>query len=88
MENKSKHNGWSNYNTWRVALEAVDFDQFTSDNLASEEDIKNIVEQAVFGEYEMSTGSCLVEDFARSFISEVDFAEIAETINSDLKVEA
>ena len=88
MENKSKHNGWSNYNTWRVALEVVDFDQFTSDNLASEEDIKNIVEQVVFGQYEMSTGSHLVEDFARSFISEVDFAEIAETINSDLKVEA
>jgi hypothetical protein len=48
------------------------------------DDLKEIVEDVVFSQYELGNGSHLVEDYARAFISEVNFYEIAEHINEEL----
>ena len=77
-----KYNGWTNYATWRVNLEIIDGIEFEVKMCA--EDIKEIVEDVVFSQYELGNGSNLVEDYARSFISQVNFYKIAESINEEL----
>ena len=77
-----KYNGWTNYATWRINLEIIDGIEFEVKTCA--EDIKEIVEDVVFSQYERSNGSHLVEDYARSFISQVNFYKIAESINEEL----
>jgi hypothetical protein len=46
------------------------------------------VEDVVFSQYELGNGSHLVEDYARSFISEVNFYEIAQGINEELELQS
>jgi len=78
-----KYNGWLNYATWRVFTDTlIDIEwehKVTANNL------QEIVEDIVFSQYEMKNGSFLVEDYARVFIESVDFEEIAENINFDIK---
>ena len=78
----SEYNGWSNYATWRVNLEILGDIEF--ENVVSADYLKEIVEDVVFSQYELSNGSHLVEDYARAFISEVNFYEIAQSINEEL----
>jgi len=49
--------------------------------------LKEIVEDVVFSQYELGSGSHLVEDYARAFISEVNFYEIAQRINEELELQ-
>ena len=78
-----EHNGWTNYATWRVNLEIIDAIKFEVKTCA--EDIKEIVEDVVFSQYELgTTGAGLIEDYARSFVAQVNFYEIAESINERL----
>lgn len=76
------YNGWTNYSTWRVNLEILGDIEFEEPVTA--DDLKEIVEDCVFSNYEMKSGSHLIEDYARSFLSEVNYYEIAETINAEL----
>jgi hypothetical protein len=46
--------------------------------------LKEIVEDVVFSQYELGNGSHLVEDYARAFISQVNFYEIAKLINEEI----
>ena len=78
----SQYNGWSNYATWRVNLEILGDIQF--DEHVSADYLKEIVEDCVFSNYEMHNGSHLVEDYARSFISNVNYYEIAKLINEEI----
>ncbi len=67
------YNGWTNYATWRVNLEILSDIEFEESVTA--EDLKEIVEDCVFrGEKN------LAEDYARAFLSEVNYNEIAEAI--------
>ena len=77
-----KHNGWSNYATWRINLEIIDGIEIETKMCAAT--IQEIVEDVVFSQYELGNGSHLVEDYARSFISQVNFYKIAESINEEL----
>ena len=77
-----EYNGWTNYATWRVNLEILGDIEF--DEQVSVDYLKEIVEDVVFSQYELGNGSHLVEDYARAFISQVDFYEIAEHINEEL----
>ena len=78
-----KYNGWTNYATWRINLEIIDGIEFEVKTCA--EDIKEIVEDVVFSQYELgTTGAGLIEDYARAFISQVNFYKIAESINEEL----
>lgn len=77
MEN-TNYNGWSNYATWRVNLEILGNIEFESE--VSPDDLKEIVEDVVFTN---KSGGGLIEDYARAFISEVNFYEIANGINEE-----
>ena len=80
-----EYNGWTNYATWRVNLEILSDIEF--ENKTSADDLKEIVEDVVFSQYELGNGSYLVEDYASAFISEVNFYEIAKSINEELELQ-
>jgi hypothetical protein len=80
-----EYNGWTNYATWRVNLEIIDGIEI--DTIICAEYIKEYVEDVVFGQYELGNGSHLVEDYARAFVSEVNFYEIAQRINEELELQ-
>ena len=80
-----KHNGWTNYATWRINLEIIDGIEIETKTCAAT--IQEIVEDVVFSQYEMQSGSHLIEDYARSFVSEVNFYEIAQSINERLELQ-
>ena len=82
---KEKYNGWTNYATWRINLEIIDGIEI--DTIICAEYIKEYIEDVVFGQYELSNGSHLVEDYARAFVSEVNFYEIAQSINEELELQ-
>ena len=50
-----KYNGWTNYATWRVNLEIIDGIEI--DTITCAEYIKEYVEDVVFSQYELSSGS-------------------------------
>ena len=79
MENR-RHNGWTNYETWRVnadILSDVEFDE-SVDALMLQE----FTESMVFDNY--TETNSLIYDFAKSFLSEVNYYEIADSINHDI----
>jgi hypothetical protein len=90
MEN---YNGWANYATWRISLEFDFSSMFNSlrdvcdfagsaDAHDLSEALKNHTEDYL---RETGSGPCL--DYALSFVSDVDFYEIAEHILMDYKEE-
>ena len=74
-----KYNGWTNYATWRINLEILDYIEF--DDEVTPDSLKEIVEDTVFAN---ETAKGLIEDYARAFIDSVNFYEIAETINKEI----
>jgi hypothetical protein len=74
-----EYNGWTNYATWRVNLEILGDIEF--ENKMSADDLKEIVEDCVFNN--TVEKDCLAADYARAFISQVNFYEIAEHINEE-----
>jgi hypothetical protein len=80
-----EYNGWTNYATWRVNVEIIDGIEI--DTIICAEYIKEYVEDVVFGQYELGNGSHLVEDYARAFVSQVNFYEIAQRINEELELQ-
>ncbi len=77
---KEKHNGWTNYATWRINLEIIDGIEFETKMCAAT--IKEIIDDVVFSQYD-GTNS-IMYDYASAFISEVNFYEIAQSINERL----
>lgn len=75
--NKETYNGWTNYETWRINLEM--FDGLDSDdfNVNNPNDLADILEDQANEILECSPELAL--DYARSFISCVDWKEIAES---------
>ncbi len=87
MNKKETYNGWSNYATWRINLEIVD-GIYWSDKDTTFEDIasltlylKDTVETCVIGDGPDSTN--LVVDYAKAFIDEVNYFEIAQKVAED-----
>jgi hypothetical protein len=102
MEN-TKHNGWTNYATWRVNLEIFD-GAVAEDFLVYEEDwsedldkvaheLASILEEhAEMAIYESSqateqSGNGLAYDYAMAFINDVNWYEIAGSMLEDYKEE-
>ena len=74
-----KHNGWTNYATWRVNLEIIDgYDWYECEHVDADY-VKELVEDAVFGTL-IGNGNGLVESYANAFLSEVNYHEIAENL--------
>ena len=75
-----EYNGWTNYATWRVNLEILGDIEF--EETVTADDLKEIVEDCVFNN--TVEKDCLAADYARAFIQQVNFYEIAEHINEEL----
>jgi hypothetical protein len=80
-----KYNGWTNYATWRVHLELLG--DIVFEDPVTVDELKEIVEECIFSNYEIYSGSHLVEDYARSFISNVNYDEIAKYINEEINIQ-
>ena len=75
-----KHNGWANYETWRVNLEL--FDGYDPAGVAiTAEELEEIAEDYLSFGVDTSNGPCLALDYARAFLSNVNWYEIARHIN-------
>ena len=78
-----EYNGWTNYATWRVNLEILGDIEFEETVTAAQ--LIEIVEDCVFNN--TVEKDCLAADYARAFIQQVNFYEIAEGINSELDLQ-
>ena len=78
-----KHNGWTNYATWRVNLEIIDgIDWYECEHVDADY-VKELVEDIVFSQHEES----LMSDYANAFLSEVNYHEIAENLINEAQNE-
>lgn len=82
-QQKETYNGWTNYATWRIALEW--FDDFNPDKYEREPSelagvLQSYVEQTL---EDTSVQSQIVLDYALAFTSEVNWYEIAEHLIDD-----
>jgi hypothetical protein len=83
------YNGWSNYATWRVNLEIFDGFDPTSyfSNLCADDayglgqSLKQYAEEVIFECSEVPEG--LAQDYARAFLDEVNWHEIAKHMIDD-----
>ena len=79
METTEKYNGWTNYATWRVNLEL--FDGLYSDmggEKVTAESCKDYAEEVV-----SESGEGLALDYARAFLANVNWHEIADHLNEE-----
>ena len=77
MKNDQTYNGWTNYATWRINLEV--FDGMHSDidgEKVTAESCKDYAEEVV-----SENGEGLALDYARAFMANVNWQEIAEALN-------
>lgn len=83
MSNDTRYNGWTNYATWRVNLEIFDNmerDYFTDEVGASDpytlsKRLQEFAENVIAHE---GSAEGLAMDYARAFLAEVNFYEIAQ----------
>ena len=73
------YNGWSNYATWKVALEVFDSIEFEDTVTASY--LKEEAEDIIFGFKDRNN---LISNYAQAFLEDVDYLEIAEVINREI----
>ena len=79
-----KCNGWTNYATWRINLEILGDMEF--EDQVSADYLQDLVEEFVFIDKKITYfGNCLAADYARAFIAQVNFHEIAQSINEELQ---
>ena len=89
------YNGWSNYETWRINLEI--FDGVTLEDMNTVEVdpynlkdyLQEYAEEIVFLDSHIGgkTPSSLMEDYARAFLSDVNWYEIAQHMVNDYVLE-
>ena len=79
MTTDTRYNGWTNYSTWRVNLEIFDgWDDIAGD--ITPESLEEIANEILdMGGSDHSTAL----DFARAFIADVNWHEIAEHLNDN-----
>lgn len=92
MSNDKTYNGWTNYATWRVNLEVFDgfdprehfWDFDDSDAWAGDlaENLKTYAEDFIIYNNEAAAHS-LMADYARAFLSDVNWDEIAKHMIAD-----
>ena len=87
IQRNMKYNGYTNYATWRVMLEVVeqmDIEFAVEEDLRYDADmVKEHVEYAVFGDGDNK--NILMQDYAQSFLNEVDYTELAMHLNDEIQ---
>jgi hypothetical protein len=81
--NNEKYNGWTNYATWRVALEIFDESPDAWEEITAD-DCKYYAEMIV--DNGSSEGFAL--DYALAFLQDVNWQEIADHLNERLSENA
>jgi len=89
----NRYNGWTNYATWRVNLEIFDgfdpsdyySDLDTDDTYGLSKCLQDYAEQVLF---ECATVEGLAADYARAFLSDVNWYEIAEHMLDEIRADA
>ena len=93
MQNQNTYNGWTNYATWRVNLEIIGGidardmwprEVRDDDAYSLSKQLEEYAEEVVSGYGEVEG---LAMDYARAFLSGVNWYEIAEYILDDIKAE-
>jgi len=89
------YNGWSNYATWRINLEV--FDGMTLEDMNTVEVdpyevsqyLQDYAEEIIFLDSHIGgkSPSSLMEDYARAFLQEVNWYEIAQHLIEDHIIE-
>ena len=89
------YNGWTNYATWRINLEI--FDGVTLEHLNTVEVepyevgkyLQDYAEEVIFSgaRYDERRPANLMEDYARAFLSDVNWYEIAKHMVDDYLAE-
>ena len=77
---KENYNGWTNYATWRVNLEL--FADYEIEEEITGEYIEETADSFIFETSTVDTS--IMEDYARAFLSDVNWDEIAEHLNDQL----
>ncbi len=80
---KTDYNGWTNYATWRVNLEILG--DWVFQDQVSADYLEDLVEDRVFTN--AVEKDCLAADYARAFIAQVNFHEIANHINEEIELQ-
>ena len=80
----NNYNGWTNYATWRVNLEIlgnIDWQEDPFYEMLSVSYLEELVEETIFKNGEKYG---LVGDYAKAFLSEVNYYEILEHIKEEV----
>jgi hypothetical protein len=83
MAQDKTYNGWSNYATWRINLEIFDnFDISDYDKTPYElsEQLKDYADEILCMDQKNLDNEALALSYARAFMDEVNFYEIAEAL--------
>ena len=81
----TKYNGWANYATWLVNVTIVSNRRFDDyGDVITSEYLEEIVKDIVFNN--TVEKDCFAAHFARAFLADVDYQELAEAINTDLQI--
>ena len=83
MKNQNEYNGWTNYATWRINLELfsdMDVEDYF-DEFPDVDELKDYAENVIFENYNGTLG--LVEDYARAFLSNVNWWEIVDHMKEE-----
>jgi hypothetical protein len=83
MQTENRYNGWTNYATWRVNLEifdGIDLEYFTDeigtgDVYALSKRLEEFADNVISAD---GTAEGTAVDYARAFLADVNFYEIAE----------
>ena len=76
------YNGWSNMATWQVAHDILNHHQWDDSESITTEYLKELVNNAVFDNTGVTT-SALIAGYARRFLNDVNWNELAEVYQSD-----
>jgi len=87
-----RYNGWTNYATWRVNLEIFDgfdpsdyfSDLDTDDTYSLSKCLQDYADQVLF---ECATVEGLAADYARAFLADVNWYEIAQHMLDEIKAD-
>ena len=76
------YNGWSNMATWQVAHDILNHHQWDDSESITIEYLKELVDNAVFDNTGVTT-SALIAGYARKFLRDVNWNELAEVYQTD-----
>ena len=87
MKTNVNYNGWTNYATWRVSLEifdGYDFEDYSPEEITATF-CQDWAEEAIFVNFDTCDTPILIEGYARAFLNDVNWYEIAESIRETLE---